>query len=78
MNKDAIALDLAPMRTIFGKSLVARRNLKKGHILERGDLSARKPGTGIPVERLDDMIGRVMARDIEAGEFLAMTDFKND
>jgi N,N'-diacetyllegionaminate synthase len=77
VNKDAIASDLASMRTIFGKSLVARRNLIKGHILERGDLSARKPGSGIPVERLDDMIGRVLTRDIDAGEFLEMTDFKN-
>jgi len=76
VNKDTLAAGLSEMRTIFGKSLVARRDLKAGHPLKREDLTERKPGTGIPAGRLEEIIGRTLTRDVIAGEFLSTLDFE--
>ncbi len=78
VDKDASAAELSTMRTIFGKSLVARRELKAGQTLTRADLTARKPGTGILAERLEEFLGRSLKRDVSAGEFLSLLDFEND
>jgi N,N'-diacetyllegionaminate synthase len=78
VDKDAFATELGNMRTIFGRSLVALHDLKIGQILRREDLTARKPGTGIPVERFDEVIGKTLKRAVSAGEFLSLQDFEND
>ena len=78
VDKDAVASEMGNMRTIFGKSLVSLRDLKAGQALKRGDLTSRKPGTGILVERLEEMLGKVLRRDVGAGEFISLLDFKND
>lgn len=77
VDKDVFATELGNMRTIFGSSLVALRDLKAGQALKRRDLTARKPGTGIPAERLEEMLGKVLRRDVSAGEFLNTADFEN-
>jgi N,N'-diacetyllegionaminate synthase len=77
VDKDASARELEEMRMIFGRSLVALHDLKAGHRLERRDLTARKPGTGIPAEKLEGCIGRRMKQDVAAGEFLKESDFEN-
>lgn len=78
VNKDAQVAEMSNMRTIFGKSLVARHDLKTGHRLTQDDLTARKPGTGIPASQLKDVLGKVLRRDVNAGEFLSLTDFQNE
>ncbi len=78
VDKDELAAGLSHMRTIFGKSLVARQALKAGHAVRREDLTARKPGTGIPVEQLENVLGKILKRDVNVGEFLNSADFKND
>ena len=77
VDKDALAAELGSMRTIFGRSLVALQDLKAGQVLERAHLTARKPGTGIPAERLEDVLGKTLKRDVRAGEFLSMLDLEN-
>ncbi len=78
VDKDKFAAELGNMRTIFGKSLVTRLDLKAGHAVKREDLTARKPGTGIPAERLEEVLGKTLKRDVIAGEFLSLSDFEND
>ncbi len=78
VDKDEMAAGLSDIRTIFGKSLVARKALKAGHAVQRADLTARKPGTGIPAEQLENVLGKILKRDVNAGEFLSSVDFKND
>lgn len=48
VDKDEVAIELAPMRALFGRSLVARRALPAGHVLAATDLTAKKPGGAIP------------------------------
>jgi N-acetylneuraminate synthase len=74
--KDDMASELAPLRSMFSKSIAARRPLEVGAILAANDLTLRKPGTGIPADQLAGMIGRRLRRDLAAGEFLRETDLE--
>jgi len=74
VDKDAVALDMAPLRAIFTKSLVAREPLPAGTVLTEAHLAGKKPGTGIPAERLPDFIGRVLRRSLERDEQIRADD----
>lgn len=65
VDKDRAAAELAPMRTLFGRSLVASRALPAGHVLAASDLIAKKPADGIPASRLDSLIGRRLNRPLK-------------
>lgn len=75
VNKNAISEQMMGLRETFGKSLVARRTLSAGSSLSKEDLTARKPGTGIPVARIEEFVGRKLRRDLAEGEFLSENDF---
>ena len=48
VDKDAKAAELEPLRKLFNKSVVLRRELTAGTVLTREHLAMKKPGTGIP------------------------------
>ena len=75
VDKNAVARDMAPLRAIFTKSLVARQRLAAGTVLSEAHLAMKKPGTGIPAERLPDVVGRVLRRALEVDEQLRPDDF---
>ena len=56
------------------RSVVTARALKAGEVLASGDLEAKRPGDGIPPTEMDALIGRTLARDVEAGALLARDD----
>jgi N-acetylneuraminate synthase len=72
--KDEIAADMAPLRSMFSKSVAARYALAAGTTLTEGDLALRKPGTGIPADHLSALVGRKLRRDVASGEFLQYSD----
>jgi N-acetylneuraminate synthase len=74
--KDVLAKELAPMRALFTRSLVARRALAAGHILAPADLVAKKPGTGIPPERLKEVVGRRLRRPLVLDQLLHHDDLE--
>lgn len=76
VDKDAMAAELAPMRGLFMKSVVAARAMPAGHLLEASDLAAKKPGSGIPAEALPGMVGRRLARPVEPDQLLAWDDLE--
>lgn len=78
VDKDAAARELAPMRALFGHSLVARRLLPAGHVISTGDLTAKKPGGGLPPSRLDGLIGKRLRRSLDADEPLREQDVETD
>jgi N,N'-diacetyllegionaminate synthase len=77
VDKDAMAQELAPMRALFTKSLVARRDLPRGATLATEDLAARKPGTGIPAARIHEIVGRRLTRPVTAGQLLDERDLES-
>ena len=74
VNKDAMAAEKAEARRIFGKSLVAARDLPAGHLLGRDDLALKKPGTGIPAAKLEAYVGRRVTRALPFDTLLTEDD----
>ena len=61
-------------RENLAKSLVAKKGIKKGTIITRDLVEIKSPGQGLQPNRLDDLVGTVANRDIEAASFFYMTD----
>lgn len=58
------------------KSLVAARDLAAGHRLTADDLVAKRPGDGVLPNRIDSLIGRVLAKPIRADALILPEDVK--
>ncbi len=58
-------------RTKMGKSLYAARDLAAGTVLAREHIAPKSPGGGVPPYRLEEFIGRRLARDLKEEELLA-------
>jgi len=76
VDKDAVAADAVPLRRIFTRSIVAARPLAAGAVIGREDLLLKKPGTGLPPERLNEIVGRTLRRAVEADALLAVEDIE--
>jgi len=59
------------------KSVVAARDLPRGHRLVEDDLTAKRPGTGIPALRLDEVLGRRLKHDVRRNSLLQFGDLEN-
>jgi len=74
VDKDAVASDLSPLRDLFFKSVVASTDIPAGSVLNRSQLTTKKPGMGIPADRLDEVVGRTLVRDMERDEAIREED----
>ena len=71
------ATDRAPMRALFTRSVALTRPLPAGHLLTTDDLTLKKPGTGIPAERTDQLLGRRLRCDVPADRLLREDDLES-
>jgi N-acetylneuraminate synthase len=76
VEKDGLANTLAPVRTTFTKSVVARLDLPVGTVLEAEHLAAKKPGTGIPAARLEELVGAQLRLSVRADQVLTEADIE--
>lgn len=76
IDKDAWADEAAPLRALFTKSVVARRDLPAGTVLAEADLALKKPGTGIAAAQLPALLGRRLARAVGADQRLSDDDLE--
>ncbi|MGE5689138.1 MAG: N-acetylneuraminate synthase family protein [Pseudomonadota bacterium] len=61
----------------MGKQLVAARDLERGRLLAPGDLVAKSPADGgLPPYRLDDLMGRRLARQLREDAAIALDDLE--
>ena len=74
LDKDASARETDPLRRLFTRSVVARRALAQGTVLGPNDLALKKPGTGLPPERLADLVGRKLAKPVVEDQLLSTDD----
>ena len=63
-----------PVRATFEKSVVTRREIPAGALIEKEMLTTKRPGTGIPAVRLPEVVGRRSARALEANVALEEAD----
>jgi N,N'-diacetyllegionaminate synthase len=74
LDKDASARETAHLRAIFTRSIVAKDALPAGTVLTRAHLAIKKPGTGLPPERIDEIVGRRLTRAVAADQLLSSED----
>jgi N-acetylneuraminate synthase len=74
VDNDAAARELEPLRQLFGKSIVAQRDLPAGTVLAPADLALKKPGGGLPPARMDAVLGSRLVRSLRADEPLRADD----
>lgn len=55
-------------KRVARKSLVYRDRLRAGHVISQNDLVAKRPNDGLSPHLVDDLIGRVLACDVEADQ----------
>ncbi len=53
-------------RKTMRRSVISAVDIPAGHIIEREDLYAKRPGTGISPDKMDSLIGKKAKRNIEA------------
>ena len=58
------------------KSIVAKRDIKKGEIIKESDLAFKRPGKGISPAQSDDVVGKIACIDIEKNAFIAFEMLK--
>ena len=75
VDKDEMAHELAPLRDLFTKSVVTRTSLPAGTVLLEEHLAVKKPGTGIPAIRLQEVVGHELRRAVPADYLLQEADF---
>jgi N-acetylneuraminate synthase len=74
VDKDALTQELEQTRRTFRKSVVTTCDLTPGEPLRLEFLTLKKPGFGIPAERLPELAGRCVRRAVPQGAFLAEED----
>lgn len=57
------------------RSLTAKVAMRKGHVVGDADLICRRPATGLAPKHWEEVVGRIVKRDIAEGEILAWDDF---
>jgi N-acetylneuraminate synthase len=76
VDKNAISEQMVPLRRLFTKSVVVSADLPAGTLLEEHHLAAKKPGTGIPAERMPEVIGKILRRAVLADTLLTDDDLE--
>jgi N-acetylneuraminate synthase len=65
-------------RVTLAKSLVASRKLTVGERVTEADVMIKGPGRGLQPDRLDDLVGKVLTREVEAGGFFFASDLSGE
>jgi sialic acid synthase SpsE len=66
----------AEMFRLGRRSLVAARDLSSGGVITPADIAVKRPGFGIPVHALDQVVGRHVAHDVVRDQVLQWDDLE--
>ena len=76
VQKNIMTKEMSDLENIFGRSLALREDLPAGTIVKREDMTLKKPGTGIPYSRVNDLSGKRLRHDKAAVHLLKEEDFE--
>jgi len=62
------------IKNIVGLSVVSSIYIPKGSVFTREMLTAKRPGTGIPAEKMSKIVGATSTRDIEPNQMITPED----
>ena len=74
IDKDKISSKLHKMKKIFGKSIALKKNLQVDSILTLNNLTTKKPGFGIPEDKIKKLIGKKLKKSVSKNRLLKWTD----
>lgn len=63
-------------KELFAKSAIAKKTLKKGHVLTKQDITFKAPGKGIFPHEINQYYGKILNNTIEEEHFINHTDFE--
>jgi N-acetylneuraminate synthase len=76
VDNDAMAKSLGDTRAKFNKSVATVRPLQGGTVLAADMLTTKKPGTGIPAQEIDSVVGRRLKRAVAPDRLLRREDLE--
>lgn len=68
------ATESAERRTEFRRSIVLTRDMTKGEIIKVEDIDYKRPGTGLPPEMTDFVVGHAVNKDLKYDHILIKED----
>lgn len=74
VDKNHMAEAMSSMRDMFGKSLALTQSLTAGTVLTEEVLTAKKPGTGIALDKKSTIIGKTLRRAVDQNRLLRWED----
>ncbi len=60
----------------FRRSIVSTTDMQAGHVISQNDLTSKRPGTGIPPDLSDYLVGRRLKRDLPYDSMFKWEDFE--
>jgi N,N'-diacetyllegionaminate synthase len=75
VDKDDLK-DLLNMKTVFEKSIVASRDLRKNSVVTLNDLAFKKPGDGISAAFYESVLNRKLKSDVSFNHKFIWSDFQ--
>lgn len=70
VDKDAMARETEPLRNMFGKSMVASRDLPAGTLLRSEHVAFKKPGIGLGEARLGEVLNRRLKQALAENDLI--------
>jgi len=65
-------------RENLGKSLVAGNDIRKGEEIKESDVVVKSPGKGLSPQKIDDLVGTIAHRNIQADDYFHEDDLDPD
>ena len=74
VDKDLLSEEMRPLRNLFTKSVVTITDLPAGTLLSSEHLTFKKPGTGMAIDRIGELLGRRLKHRVPADTLLSPDD----
>jgi N-acetylneuraminate synthase len=74
VGKESLPDEIAGLRTMFTKSVVAGADLSAGTTLTAEHLKLKKPGNGMSPRQLPKLLGRTLLRDVQMNDPVLLED----
>jgi len=76
-SKKKVHLLEQPCRDWAFRSIIATRDIKKGELIDESTIWSKRPGTGIPSYRMNELLGKIALVDIKANTIIHPNDIKD-
>tara|TARA_R110002049_G_scaffold13509_2_gene58419 strand:- start:65172 stop:66218 length:1047 start_codon:yes stop_codon:yes gene_type:complete len=76
VDKSVPDSEAAPLRQIFMKSVYTTMPINAGEVLTADKITTKKPGTGIPANKIHQVLGKKLKADIEANSMIHLEDLE--